>query len=277
MTAGTLAAPAAAYRCELTKLGAQVRTKLVVALALVAPFAVAGVLSAANSVPEDTLFGRWVHESGFAIPLVILGFAGQWALPAVTSIVAGDMFAAEDRYGTWPTILTRSRTRGEVFAGKVLVAMSFTLLIIVVLAFSSLAAGVFLVNHDPLVGLSGQLIQPRQCAFLVLLSWATVIPPALGFTALGLLLSVASRNGAVGVAGPIVIGLLMQLGSLANAFGGVQVLFLTTPFAAWHGLMTSPRFYGPLEQGAVVSTVYFVLCLGGAYLILRRRDMAVGG
>ena len=63
-----------------------------------------------------------MHSSGFAVSLVILGFAGQWGFPVIAGVVAGDILSSEDRYGTWKTVLTRSRTRGDLFAGKVLAA-----------------------------------------------------------------------------------------------------------------------------------------------------------
>ena len=77
-----------------------------------------------SAIPADTLFGQWVHQSGFAIPMVVLGFAGQWVLPFVIAVVAGDIFSSEDHFGTWKTILTRSRSRGELFAGKFLAALT---------------------------------------------------------------------------------------------------------------------------------------------------------
>jgi ABC-2 type transport system permease protein len=261
------------YRWELIKLTRQVKAQVVVGLCVLAPFLFVAALNAQSNVPQDTLFGRWVHDSGFSIPLVVLGFAGQWALPAVTSVVAGDIFACEDRYGTWKTILTRSCGRSQIFTGKTFAAITFSVVTTVLLALSSLAAGVLLVGRQPLIGLSGTLLAPGHSAVLVLTSWATVLLPVLGFTGLGLLLSVASRSSAVGVGAPVVIGLVMQLASLVNAPSAVRMLLLTTPFGAWHGLFTVRPFYGPLVQGAIVSLVYFVLCVGGAYALLRRRDI----
>jgi len=261
------------YRWELIKLSRQVKAQVVVGLCLLAPFLFVAALNAQSAVPQDTLFGRWVHDTGFSIPLVVLGFAGQWALPAVTSVVAGDIFAGEDRYGTWKTILTRSRSRSQIFTGKTLAAMTFSVVATVSLALSSLAAGVLLVGRQPMIGLSGTLLAPGHSAVLVLTSWATVLLPVLGFTGLGLLLSVASRSSAVGVGGPVVIGLVMQLVSLVNAPPIVRLLLLTTPFGAWHGLFTAEPYYGPLVRGAIVSVVYFAVCVGGAYALLRRRDV----
>jgi ABC-2 type transport system permease protein len=261
------------YRWELIKLTRQVKAQVVVGLCLLAPFLFVAALNAQSNTPQDTLFGRWVHDSGFSIPLVVLGFAGQWALPAVTSVVAGDIFACEDRYGTWKTILTRSCGRPQIFTGKALAAMTFSVAATVLLAVSSLAAGVLVVGDQPLIGLSGTLLASGHATVLVLTSWATMLLPVLAFTALGLLLSVASRSSAVGVGGPVVIGLVMQLASLVNAPEVVRMLLLTTPFGAWHGLFTATPFYGPLTQGTIVCVIYFVLCVGGAYALLRRRDI----
>jgi ABC-2 type transport system permease protein len=98
----------------------------------------------------------------------------------------------------------------------------------------------------------------------------------LGFTCLAILLSVWSRNPAVGIAAPVVIGMVMQL---VGALGGVEAvrpLLLTTPFEAWHGLLVDPRFTGPLSEGLITSAVWCTLCLGAAYVMLRRRDITGG-
>ena len=266
----------AAYRWEVVKLLAQVKTQGTLLLCLLAPFLFVAALKMQTNTPADTLFGRWVHDSGFAIPLVVLGFAGQWALPALTSVVAGDIFVSEDRHGTWRTILTRSLSRSQLFAGKAFAAMTFSVAATVVLGLSSLAAGAVLIGRQPVVGLSGSLVEPGRAAVLVVASWASVLPPVLAFTALGLLLSVATRSTAVGIGGPVVLGLLMQLASLANGPAIIRELLVTTPFAAWHGFWTTPTFTGPFVHGLFVSAGYFVACLAGAYLVLRHRDFTEG-
>src|SRR5262245_66044709 len=102
MTIRTLSAVAGA---EWSKIAAQAKVRLVLAACLAGPFGFAAAMRLQSSVPADTLFGRAVMESGFAIPLVVLGFAGLWAFPAMTSVVGGDLFSAEDRYGTWAAVL----------------------------------------------------------------------------------------------------------------------------------------------------------------------------
>jgi len=65
-----------AYRAESRKLQAQLSTRLLALVCLLGPFAFAAVLSGQSASPADTLFGVWVHSSGFALPLVVLGGRG---------------------------------------------------------------------------------------------------------------------------------------------------------------------------------------------------------
>ena len=48
----------------------------------------------------------------------------------LASVVAGDIFASEDRQSTWKTVLTRSCSRGEIFVGKTLAAMTFSIVMV---------------------------------------------------------------------------------------------------------------------------------------------------
>lgn len=260
-------------RWEIFKLGKQLRTQVALGACIIAPLLFVAVLNMQSATPMDTLFGRWVHDSGFSIPLVVLTFSGQWALPAIVCIVAGDMFSSENRHGTWRTILTRSRSRTQVFAGKLGAAMCYSVLAVVLLGLSSLAAGALFVGRQPLVGLSGQMIGPGRCAALVLASWAIVIMPALAFTALGLLLSIASRNGVVGVGAPVVIGLALQLASLIDGPQWLQTILMTTPFACWHGLFVQDQYFRPLILGIIVSAIYLGIFTSAAFMLLRRRDI----
>jgi len=263
----------ASLRMEWAKLAAQRKTWAVLATCLAGPFAFAVAMKLQSSLPEDTLFGRSVKTSGFALPLVVLGFAASWAFPVLTSIVGGDLFASEDRFGTWPTLLTRSRTRAEIFAGKVLTAMTFSLASVALLAASSVLAGVLVIGRQPLLGLSGNLLPAGPSMLLVLAAWASVVPAVLAFTALAILVSVATRSSAAGVGLPVLVGFAMEMTSLLDAPDVVRLALLTPPLVAWHALFTEHPYFGPLTHGAAISGAYFVFCLVVAYRLMRERDL----
>jgi ABC-2 type transport system permease protein len=264
----------AVYRVEVAKIASQLLPRAAVVGCIVGPFAFAIFINTQSSVPADSLFGRWVHSSGFSIPLVVLGFAGIAGFPLLASVVAGDIFASEDRQATWKTVLTRSATRGDVFWGKVLAAATFSTAIVALLAVTSTIAGVVVVGTDPLISLSGHLIAPGRATLTILESFAIALVPTLAFTCLGILFSVTTRNSMAGVLGPPVVGLIMVVLALLGSGVVVRSMLVTTPFEAWHGLLIDPIRLTPLWIGLVVCAAYAVLCLDAARRSFRRRDFA---
>lgn len=262
------------YRAERRKLGAQLAIRLSALACLLGPFAFAAVLKLQSGSPADTLFGAWVHFSGFALSLVVLGFAGSWGFPLLAGVVAGDIFSAEDRYGTWKTVLTRSCTRRDLFAGKLLAAAALLLALVVLVALSSLAAGALLIGDQSLVTLGGTVSSPGRSLLFVLVSWLLCVPPVLAFASLAALLSVITRNGIVGVIGPSVVALVMQLLALVGAGIWVHMVLVASAFNGWHAFFTLHPFYGPLVVAMLVSVIWIAACLIVSWRVLRRRDIA---
>ncbi len=265
-----------AVRWELSKLAAQGRARWTLLICLLAPIVIVAIINAQQRPPKDNLYGRFIHESGFAVALLVLGFAAQWLLPLLTALVAGDIFASEDQHGTWKTVLTRSASRGQLFWAKTITALVFATTVLLVLAVSTILSSVLIVGHQDLTGLTGQVISSGTAGRLVIASWALALAPLIGFTCLAILLSVRSRNPAVGIAAPVVIGMVMQLVGSLGSIGAIRPLLLTTPFENWHGLFAQDRFSGPLTTGLVVCAVWSALALAGAFFTLRRRDITGG-
>jgi ABC-2 type transport system permease protein len=263
---------AAAARIERRKLAAQLPLRLLVVVCALGPFVFAMLLRIQSGTPSDALFGVWVHSSGFAISLVVLGFAATWGFPIIAGVLAGDLFASEDRHRTWKTILTRSRTLDEVFAGKVLAAMASALVLGLLLAASSVLAGLILVGGRQMVDLAGRELAPAHLLLLVSLSWLISLLPVLAYTSVAILLSVATRNGIIGALGPILVALLTQLLDLLGNGVWVHLLLIGSAFDAWHGLFVAHPFFGPLIASSFVCLAWILGSLGAAWLILRRRE-----
>jgi ABC-2 type transport system permease protein len=265
-----------AIRWELSKLAAQARARWTLLICLVAPVAIVFIIDAQQRPPKDSLYGRYIHQSGFAVTLLILGFAAQWILPLLTALVAGDIFASEDQHGTWKTVLTRSASRSQLFWAKTITALAFATSVLLILAVTTIIASIAIVGNQGLIGLTGQDISSGASLRLIVESWATQLAPMLGFTCLAILLSVRSRNPAVGIAAPVVIGMVMQLIGGLGGITAIRPLLLTTPFESWHGLLTEQRFYAPLTTGLVVCGVWCIVSLAVALSTLLRRDITGG-
>jgi ABC-2 type transport system permease protein len=273
---GSRARPGTAvvWRLELAKLSHLLRVRVIIAGCVIGPFVVVAGLRLTGATPGDTPFGIWVQTSGFAIPMLLLGAGAPYILPALIAVVVGDMFSGEDHFGTWKTILTRSCSRGQLFAGKFLAAVTFAVVSMVLLTVFDLVA-CLLAGTQPVVGLSGQTVPAGHAAELVLASYISELPPLLGFTALAICLSVVSRSVIVGISGPVAIGWLMQIVSLVNLPTSGQMVLLSNPFQAWHGFWADPAFYGPFREGLLTCAAWFVVFGALAWLVFRRRTIGV--
>jgi ABC-2 type transport system permease protein len=260
------------YRFELLKLVSQWGIRLLVLACWTAPAFFVAAVSRQNSLPVDTLFGRLMHATGWAGPLVVLGFAGTWALPLLTSVVAGDVFASEDRCGTWRHLLVAVRSPRRIFAAKTLASLTVILLLVAGLACSGAAGGLVAVGNHPLVGLDGHLLTPSDAAGRVLLAWVCVLAPTMALAAVGLLGSVALGRSPMGLLLPALVALALQLAQMLPLPVAVRLALPSYAFIAWNGLFTSPAQRGPLLIGIVVSLLWAVVATALAYLLFLRRD-----
>lgn len=260
------------YRFELVKMVAQWRVRLLVLACWVAPGLFVAAVAQQSSLPVDTLFGRWMHATGWAGPLVVLGFAGTWALPLLTCVVAGDVFACEDRLGTWRHLLVAVRSPRRIFVAKSLAGLSVVLLLVAGLVFSATAGGLAAVGNRPLVGLDGHVLAPADAAGTVLLAWVSVLAPTLALAGIGLLGSVTLGRSPMGLLLPALVALAMQLAQMLPLPVPVRLVLPGYAFLAWHGLFTSPAQLGPLLIGVAVSLLWAVTATVAAYLIFVRRS-----
>jgi ABC-2 type transport system permease protein len=260
------------YRFELIKLLAQWPIRLVLLACWLGPALLVAVISQQSSLPADTVFGRWMGQTGWAGALVVLSFSCSWVLPLLTSLVAGDVFASEDRLGTWRHLLVAVRSPRRIFAAKALASLTVIMLLVAGLAASGVIGGLAAVGNRPLVGLDGHLLAPGQAAAAVLLAWASVLAPTLAFAAIGLLGSVALGRSPMGLVTPALLALLLQIGQLLPLPVVVRVALPSYAFIAWRGLFTAPAQIGPLVAGVAVSLAVAAAASALAYRLFMRRD-----
>jgi ABC-2 type transport system permease protein len=265
------------YRWELRKLRSQKRTYLGLGAAALVPIIFVVAVSLQNGRgPEDVAFGRYIHDSGLAIPLVLLLFGAVWMFPLITALVAGDIFASEDHNGTLKTVLTRSLERGQLFRGKALAAATYGIAAIALNGAVALIAGIIASGFNPLTSLSGTPVSAARGLGLVWASLAVYLIPILAIVCIGLLLSTVTRNSAAAVVGTLMISLLIQLVGILPGLGSLHPYLLSTQFNAWQGLLRTPTDWAPIGRAAWVCALYGLPALGAAYLSFLRRDVAGG-
>jgi ABC-2 type transport system permease protein len=264
------------YRWELRKLISQKRTYLGLGAATLVPLAFVIALSVRSDRPSDIPFGRYVDQSGLAVPLVLLTFGSAFLFPLVSALVAGDIFASEDHNGTLKTILTRSLDRGQVFAGKALAAATYAAVALVAMGVVAIVAGTAASGFNSLTSLSGTTVSATRALGLVAASMGVYLWPLLAIVCIGLLLSTITRNSAAAVVGTLVVAILIELVGILPGLGGVTPYLLTTQFDAWQGFLRLPTDWEPITRAAWVCALYGLPALVAAYLVFLRRDVAGG-
>ena len=262
------------YKWELLKLLAQKRTYLGLSVAVLVPLIFTFVLIIKPGGPNDIPLGRYIRETGLALPFVVLFFMSIWAFPLITALVAGDIVASESHNGTLKTILTRSRDRGQIYAGKVLAAFTYTAVVVLAMGVVAVTAASIEWGFNPLTSLSGTTVSAQHALGLLAASLAIYAWPMAAIAAFGIFLSTVTRNSAAAVVGTLMWALFMQLLGVLPGTESIRPYLLGEQFQAWHGFLRTPADWTPVVRARWVCALYVTIPLAAGYLVFVRRDVA---
>lgn len=262
------------YKWELLKLLAQKRTYLGLGVAVIVPLIFTFVLIFKSGGPNDIPLGRYIRQTGLALPFVVLFFMSIWAFPLITALVAGDIVASESHNGTLKTILTRSCNRGQIYAGKVLAAFTYTAAALVAMGTVAVVAASIEWGFNPLTSLSGTTISAGHALGLLGASLAIYAWPMAAIAAFGLFLSTITRNSAAAVVGTLMWALFMQLLGVLPGTESIRPYLLGEQFQAWHGFLRTPADWTPVVRALWVCAIYVTVPIAAGYLVFVRRDVA---
>jgi ABC-2 type transport system permease protein len=265
------------YRWELRKLISQKRTYLGLGLIVILPlFFVIFQNVHQRHDHGDNIFAAQITQSGLATPVLTLLFLSAFMLPLVASLVSGDVVANEDGNGTLKTILTRSVDRGQVFAAKVIAAMTYAAIAVFLSAAVATVAGVASWGFHSVRTFSGTVVSASEALLLVFAANAIYLIPLFAVVSIGVLLSTVTRNSAAAVVGTIGLVILLYIVSGIPGLEGAQPYLLTQQFQNWQGLLRTPTDWAPIAHSAWVCALYAAPALVGGYLVFLRRDVAGG-
>jgi ABC-2 type transport system permease protein len=262
------------FRWELRKLRSQKRTYLGLGAAALVPIIFIVALLSSSGGPDDVAFGRYVRETGLAIPLVGLLFSSIWLFPLITSLVAGDIVASEDNHGTLKTILTRSTERWQIFVAKLLASLTYTFAALVLFVGVGLVIGGIAWGFDPLTSLSGTKIATGRGIALIGAAALAYFIPVMAIAAIAFLLSTVTHNSAGAVVGTLILSFMMQLLAAISGLDFMRPYLLSEQFNSWQGLLREPTDWAPIVHAAWVSACYAVPAVLWAFLAFVRRDVA---
>ncbi len=123
---------------------------------------------------------------------------------------------------------------------------------------------------------SGTLVSAPEALLLVSAANVAYLIPLFAVAAIGLMLSVVTRNSAAAVVGTIGIVILLFIIAQIPGLESIQPYLLTEQFQAWQGLLRTPTDWAPIAHSAWLCALYGVPALVAGYLVFLRRDVAGG-
>jgi ABC-2 type transport system permease protein len=261
-----------AYRGELFKLLAQRRTWLGFATAVIGPI-IYLVLELAQGPPNGPLANNLGH-TGVGFALVVVKLIAVFGPAVIAALVAGDIVASELADGTLKTVLTRSLTRNELLAGKVMALFTYLAMAMTAFFIVSTIGGILAWGFNPLVNISGEHISALHALALDVPSVLIYTLPVLAIACFGVFLSVVTGQSVPAVGGTVIYAMSLQGVAVISAIKAAHPYLLTNQFTAWHDLFETPTGGDLIVRALWVSAAFALPPLVAAFVIFNRRDVA---
>ena len=263
---------AVAYRGELFKLLVQRRTWLGFATAVIGPI-IYLVLELAQGPPHGPLANNLGH-TGVSFALVVVKLIAVFGPAVIAALVSGDIVASELADGTLKTVLTRSLTRTQLLAGKLLALYTYLALALAAFFIVSTLGGVIAWGFHPLVNISGERISALHALALDVPAMAVYTLPVIAIASFGVFLSVVTGQSVPAVGGTVIYAMSLQGVAVISAIRAAHPYLLTNQFTAWHDLFVTPTGGDLIVRAVWVSVAFTLPPLIAAFAIFNRRDVA---
>ncbi|MBC7461270.1 MAG: ABC transporter permease subunit, partial [Thermoleophilia bacterium] len=202
-------------RDELARQLARRRTRLVLALMLFIPLALV-MIYVVRGAPElapgaTPSLQQLADGSALAFTSFVLYLCAPLLLVAVAALFAGDSVASEASWGTLRYLLAAPVARRRLLARKLFAALALTALALVLLAGTSLVAGLLAFGWHPLDTSVGGITETGPATWRLLFTLAYVFISLLPFAAIALWFSTLVDAPLAPVAGSVGVAVVAQI------------------------------------------------------------------
>ena len=205
--------------------------------------------------------------------LFTLFVSSGFLLVVVVALFCGDAVASEASWGSLRYLLAVPVPRARLLATKLLVALSYSVLAILLLAGTALLAGTISYGWEPLQAPVGGTLPPGEGVLRLLgvIGYISVTLLVVGSLAFLLSVSTDAPLGAVG--GAVMIYIVSSILDQISALGSIRD-FLPTHFnEGYLGLLSSPIQTDDVARGTVGAVVYSTVLLSLAWWRFLRKDV----
>jgi ABC-2 type transport system permease protein len=192
--------------------------------------------------------------------------------------VSGDAIAGEANMGTLRLLISKPVSRESLMVGKFLASVIYTLLLLVWMAFLSLAVSLLVFGDgDLLIFKSEQIVILKTSDILwrYLCSFGFAAIAMTTVASLAFLLSIFAENSI----GPIIttMSIIILFTILTSMdlplFTIMRYYLFTTHMLGWKGFFDDPVNYSGIMKSGAILILHIVLFVSAAILIFRKKDV----
>jgi ABC-2 type transport system permease protein len=278
--AGYRASRTLPIRAEIRRQAFRRRTQLALGFMALLPLIVLAAFEfGGGSDSEDnggSAFGSLVDlakSGGLNFALCCLGFSTGFLLVVVVALFCGDTVASEASWGSLRYLLAVPVPRSRLLAVKLIVALLYSLLALVLLAGVALLVGTLRYGWHPLGSTVAAAIPPGQGVLRLLAILAYLAVTMLVVAGLAFLLSVSTDAALGAVGGAVLLWILSEILDQITALGGIRNVLPSHYSDAWLGLLSTPAQVDDLVKGAITAISYATVFWGLAFWRFTRKDV----
>jgi ABC-2 type transport system permease protein len=267
-------------RTEWRRQAARLRTRLALGFMVVLPLIVLAAFQFGGGEDDDDNgrgeFGSLVElatSGGLNFALFTIFVSASFLLVVVVALFCGDTVASEASWGSLRYLLAVPVPRARLLAVKLVVALGYSALALLLLAGTALLLGTLRYGWSPL--------RSRVAAEIPAGEGVLRLLGVLGYLAVGLLvvaglaflLSVLTDAPLGAVGGAVLLVILSSILDQITALGTLRTLLPTHYNQAWLGLLSTPAQSADVVKGTISALCYAAVFWSIAWWRFLRKDV----
>jgi ABC-2 type transport system permease protein len=264
---------------EVRRQAARRRTQLALGFMVVLPLIILAAFQFDSGGDDDNGAGEFASlvelatTGGLNFTLFTLFVSASFLVVVVVALFCGDTVASEASWGSLRYLLAIPVPRARLLAVKLVVALAYSALALLLLAGTALAVGTLRYGWSPLRSLAAAEIPAgegvlRLLAVLGYLGVALLVVAGLAF-----LLSVSTDAPLGAVGGAVLLWILSSILDQITALGVLRSFLPTHYSTAWLGLLSTPMQTDDVVRGCISAISYATLFWALAFWRFTRKDV----
>lgn len=199
-------------------------------------------------------------------------------VPLLIALVGGDMIAGEANMGTLRLLISKPVSRTSLILSKFMASTVYTLMLLVWMAFLSLALSMLVFGVDDLMILKSEQIVVIKSSDVLWRYFAAFGFAAIAMTtvaALSFMFSLFAENSIGPIVATMCVVIVFTILTTMDLplFNAVKPYLFTSHMLGWKGFFDDPVHSGSIFRSALILLIHIAGFLTATLLIFRKKDV----